>query len=72
MATGTVKWFDNKRGVGFIREDSGLEIFVDMNAVQLSGLSSLQKDQKLSFDVHKAPENSKAPAARNIKAISHD
>jgi CspA family cold shock protein len=67
MITGTVQWFDPNRGVGFIRSDDGLEIFVDIVNVRISNLEILLKGQRLEFDVHVDQENNKAAAARNIK-----
>ena len=52
MATGTVKWFNNTKGYGFISpEDGGKDVFVHISAVQQSGMEGLSDNQKVSFDV---------------------
>ena len=52
MAIGTVKFFDNAKGYGFItNEAGGNDAFVHMTAVQAAGMSSLDKDQRLSYDL---------------------
>tara|TARA_R110002126_G_scaffold179334_1_gene328341 strand:- start:1414 stop:1620 length:207 start_codon:yes stop_codon:yes gene_type:complete len=52
MATGTVKWFNSTKGFGFIAPDEGgADIFVHVSAVQAAGLTDLQDDQKVSFEI---------------------
>jgi CspA family cold shock protein len=52
MATGTVKWFNNVKGYGFIQPDSGgKDVFVHISAVERAGLNSLQEGEKISYDV---------------------
>ena len=52
MPTGTVKFFDNAKGYGFItNEAGGSDAFVHMTAVQAAGMSSLDKEQRLSYDL---------------------
>ena len=54
MAIGTVKFFDNAKGYGFItNEAGGNDAFVHMTAVQAAGMSSLDKEQRLSYDLEK-------------------
>lgn len=52
MATGTVKWFNNKKGFGFIIPDEGgADIFVHISAVQAAGMRSLNEGAKISYEV---------------------
>lgn len=52
MATGTVKWFNNKKGFGFITPDEGgNDVFVHISAVQQAGLRSLDEGAKVSFEL---------------------
>jgi len=52
MAIGTVKWFNNQKGFGFIQpQDGGKDVFVHISAVERAGMSSLVEGQKLSFEV---------------------
>ena len=65
--TGRVKWFDAKKGFGFIEQESGdKDIFVHASAVKSAGLRRLQEDDKVSFDVEDSP---KGPNAINIKVV---
>ncbi len=67
MATGTVKWFDERKGFGFIQRDEGGEdIFVHKSAVEKSGMRTLREGQKISFDVQKDPKKNKE-SATNLK-----
>ncbi len=52
MAIGTVKWFNNQKGFGFIQPDDGnKDVFVHISAVERAGLSTLNEGQKVSFDI---------------------
>ena len=54
MATGTVKWFNSEKGFGFIAPDEGgADSFVHITAVQAAGMQTLNKDQRLSYDVER-------------------
>jgi CspA family cold shock protein len=68
MANGTVKFFNKAKGFGFIQPDDGSkDVFVHVSAVENSGLSTLEENQKVSFDV--ARESNGKFAAANLKAI---
>jgi CspA family cold shock protein len=64
--TGTVKWFNNQKGYGFIERDSGGDIFVHHNAIQRSGFRSLNEGERVSFEV---TQGQKGPAAANVEVI---
>jgi cold shock protein len=67
MATGTVKWFNDAKGFGFISpDDGGADLFAHFSEVQASGFKSLQEKQKVSFDV-KVGEKGKQ--ASNIQPL---
>jgi CspA family cold shock protein len=63
MVTGTVKSFNRLKGYGFIRTDSGKEVFVHLSAVQKAGLADLRKGQKISFEMF---DNQGKAAAKNL------
>ncbi|WP_227818254.1 cold-shock protein [Nitrogeniibacter aestuarii] len=66
MATGTVKWFNESKGFGFISPDEGGEdLFAHFSAIQSNGFRTLTEGQKVSFDVTTGP---KGKQASNIKA----
>ena len=56
METGTVKWFNDAKGYGFISRQNGEDVFVHFSAIQASGFRSLQEGQQVQFDVVKGPE----------------
>ena len=63
MATGTVKWFNDSKGFGFITKEDGEDIFVHHTSIVGSGFKSLSEGQTVSFDVEKTP---KGPRATNV------
>ncbi len=63
MAEGTVKWFNDSKGFGFIEQDGGGDIFVHHSAIQAQGFKSLQEGARVSFDVVDGP---KGLAAANV------
>ena len=68
MATGTVKWFNQQKGFGFILSDDGSrDVFVHISGVERAGMYDLKEGQKLSFDVVADRRTGKSSAA-NLKA----
>ncbi|MCH7631168.1 MAG: cold-shock protein [Proteobacteria bacterium] len=68
MATGTVKWFNGRKGYGFIVPDEGdSDVFVHITAVQEAGLETLEEGQKVEFELKEGP-NGKTIAA-DLKAV---
>ena len=61
MATGTVKWFNDAKGFGFITPDGGGEdLFVHFSSIQGNGFKSLQENQKVTFEVTQGPKGKQA------------
>jgi len=70
MPTGTVKWFNDSKGFGFIENEAGgADVFVHISAVERSGMRSLQEGQKVSFDIEKDEQRGKENAA-NLKDVA--
>jgi CspA family cold shock protein len=66
MPEGIVKWFDNKKGYGFIKRDEGDDVFVHYTAIKGDGFKTLQQDEKVSFDIIQGP---KGLQASNVLAV---
>ena len=67
MATGTVKWFNDDKGFGFITPDErGKDLFVHHSAIQGNGFKSLAEGAKVSYD---AEQGAKGPADANVQAL---
>ncbi len=66
MANGTVKWFNNAKGFGFIQQDEGPDVFVHFSSVTGEGFKTLTEGQRVSFEVE---EGDKGPAAANVAKL---
>jgi CspA family cold shock protein len=66
MANGTVKWFNEKKGFGFIEQDEGPDVFVHHTNINATGFKSLKEGDKVTFDVEQGP---KGPRAANVTVI---
>jgi CspA family cold shock protein len=66
MEQGTVKWFNDAKGYGFISRQNGEDVFVHFSAIQAGGFRSLQEGQTVQFDVTKGP---KGWQAENVRAV---
>ena len=60
MPTGTVKWFNNSKGFGFIAQEQGNDVFVHHTAIKGEGYRSLEEGQKVQFDLVKGPKGDQA------------
>ncbi|WP_374373750.1 cold-shock protein [Dongia sp.] len=69
MPVGTVKWFNNTKGYGFIQpEAGGPDVFVHISAVERAGLGTLKDGQKVSYEEQRDPKRGKT-SAENLKAV---
>ncbi len=66
MPQGTVKWFNNKRGWGFIVKEDGEDIFVHYSALKGEGFRSITEGQRVQFDIE---ESANGPAAANVEEL---
>jgi cold shock protein len=66
MTNGTVKWFSDRKGFGFIEREDGPDVFVHHSAINASGFKSLNEGDQVSFDI---VEGQKGPAAANVSVI---
>ena len=66
MANGTVKWFNEQKGYGFIKQENGQDIFVHYSAINGAGLKTLKEGDQVTFEVEKGK---KGPAAVNVTVV---
>lgn len=66
MPEGTVKWFSDQKGFGFIEQADGPDLFVHHSEIQIEGFKTLAEGQKVSFEVEEGP---KGPQAKNVSPI---
>ncbi len=66
MAQGTVKWFSDKKGYGFIEREDGPDLFVHYSSIDTPGFKSINEGDQVSFDVE---ESDRGPEAKNVKKL---
>jgi len=67
MAVGTVKWFNNAKGWGFIRQDEGPDVFVHYSQISGDGFRTLREGQEVQFALRDGP---KGPLAEQVEAVA--
>ncbi|MGN0369247.1 MAG: cold-shock protein [Butyrivibrio sp.] len=66
MNKGTVKWFNNQKGYGFISDEEGKDVFVHYTGLDMEGFKTLEEGQQVEFDV---VDGAKGPQATNVKRV---
>ena len=70
MNKGTVKWFNNQKGYGFITGEDGNDVFVHFSAINVDGFKTLNEGQKVSFDTEADPKNASKLRAINVNILA--
>ena len=71
MATGSVKWFDAKKGYGFISQDNGEDVFVHYSSIESDGFKTLEEGEKVEFEVTRGQKGLQASKVRRLKAAQN-
>jgi len=66
MAEGIVKWFNDRKGYGFIERDDGKDLFVHHSSIDMTGFRTLAEGDKVSFEIN---ESDRGPEAKNVKKV---
>jgi CspA family cold shock protein len=66
LANGTVKWFSNKKGFGFIEQEDGADVFVHHSSISMEGFRTLEEGVRVSFEIE---DTERGPSARNVMKV---
>ncbi|PZS31286.1 MAG: cold-shock protein [Pseudonocardiales bacterium] len=69
MVQGSVKWFNNEKGYGFIAVDGGDDVFVHYSAIEGDGYRSLEEDQRVEFQI---AQGTKGPQAESVRVVQRE